>query len=313
MEILTTTTKVDAAVGIYYDRKLLLRAKPYLIHMQYGQQRPLPAKSGTTVKFRSYLKMATANVPLTEGITPAGMPVEKSDRTVQVKPYGSWTSITDMVELTVEDNVLNEATDILAEQYGETLDELTRDILAACASSTNATHGSNGQTPTELHKDDIDAIVKVLVVNDAEMLAPVVLPGSGVATSPLPPCYRALMHADLVDDLERCTNFQSFETYSKQQGIDIGEWGRVGRVRFSLSSKGHKNTTPTPDQYKVIILARNAYGIVRHKTGDVQTIYHDRKIAGGPLEQCATLGWKTMFAARILNDNFMHVLNVTHS
>ncbi|HNS90907.1 MAG TPA: N4-gp56 family major capsid protein [Deltaproteobacteria bacterium] len=86
---LTTTTEVPAAVAIFYDRELLANARAKLFHEKFAQTRNLPSKSGDTIKFRRYGTLTTATTPLTEGVTPAGQKLSKTDLLAKVSQYGS--------------------------------------------------------------------------------------------------------------------------------------------------------------------------------------------------------------------------------
>lgn len=315
-DTLTTTTQIDPAVSTYYDRKLLVRAKPYQIYTLFGQQRDLPAKSGNTIKFRRYTNLSTATIPLAEGIEPNGQRLAKTDITATPKQYGDFVHSTDVVDLTVEDKVLNETADLMAQQFGETIDELTRDVLAACSSYTDASNGSNGDVPTEITVEDIDAVKKTLRGNDARYITPLIRAGTGQGTSPIRPAFWAMTDVDIEDDIEKCTGFKSTANYPAQQSVLEAEIGNVKNVRFLTSSIGYVDSGASnlsADEYYVIIIGQYAYGLTKIKRGEAKWIYHEPKIAGGALEQYWTAGWKTWFIAKILNSNFMHVLRVTHS
>ena len=86
---LTTTTQVDAAVSTMYDRLLLMRARPHLIHLLFAQRRNLNKKSGNTIKFRRYTALSVTTTPLGEGNPPAGSQLAKTDLTAVVSQYGS--------------------------------------------------------------------------------------------------------------------------------------------------------------------------------------------------------------------------------
>ena len=171
---ITTTAEVDPAVSTFYDRVLLERALPFLIHDQFAEERNIPSKSGNTIKFRRYSALTTATTPLTEGQTPNGQKLAKTDLTAQIAFYGDFVTITDVIDLTVEDAVLTVEAELLGEQAGETRDELTKDMLAATASTTDATNGTNALTPTEMTKTDINNIVQVLLSNKAKMRTTVI-------------------------------------------------------------------------------------------------------------------------------------------
>lgn len=310
---LTTTQQVDPAVAVFYDRVLLERAKPELVHDKFAQTRPLPSKSGNTIKFRRYAALTPATTPLQEGVTPAGSQLSKTDLTAQIAFYGDFISITDVVDLTVEDPVLTEAAEILGEQAGQTIDALIRDVLVACASQSNASGGSNGKTPTEPAASDFDQVVKILKGANAKMISEVIPAGDGVGTVPIRPAYFAICHTDLIDALEAISGFKATAEYAQQGPVMEAEWGAYKNTRFLVSSVAHK-TEGTPDAYKVLVLGKNAYGITEITEGSLKNIVKPFGSAGtaDPLDQRATSGWKVAFTCRILNDSFMHVLNCTN-
>ena len=108
-DTLTTTSAVDPAVATWYDRVLLERAVPSLVHERFAQRRPLARKNGNTIKFRRYTNLSTATTPMAEGVNPPGQALAKTDLTATISFYGDFVHITDVIDLTVEDAVLTEA------------------------------------------------------------------------------------------------------------------------------------------------------------------------------------------------------------
>jgi len=308
-DALTTTTQVDPAVAIMYDRVLLDAAKPALVHEKFAQSRPLAKKSGNTIKFRRYANLTVAKTPLTEGVTPNGQLLSKTDLTAKISWYGDFVHITDVVDQTVEDEDWVVAAEKLGFQAGETRDELIRDILAACASSTNASSGSNGDTPTELTKADIDAVVKTLLGYNAKRMAPQIDASAKIGTGPIRKAYWGIIDADLVDDIEDVSGFKEISEYAGQNGVMEDEWGNTGNVRWLMTSKGYVSSST----YSLPIFGENAFAVTDLDGAAMSNIRKDYGHGDDPLNQRATSGWKMAFVARILNDEFMHILKVTHS
>lgn len=312
---ITTTTEVDPAVATFYDRVLLERALPFLIHDMFAQVRNIPAKSGNTIKFRRYSSLTTATTPLTEGQTPNGQKLAKTDLTAQVQFYGDFVTITDVIDLTVEDAVLTVEAELLGEQMGETRDELTKDMLAATASLTNATSGSNGDTPTEINKTDIQTVVSALLGNKARMLRNVVTAGRGQGTTPVRAAFWGTIHSDLITpDLEDVQEFLHTSKYPSQNDVLESEWGATGNVRWVYSTNAEKttgNSSNAADTYKLNIIGRNSYAITSITGGNVRNIVKNFGSGEDPLNQRATSGWKMAYVSRILNDSFNHILKVT--
>lgn len=311
---ITTVSVLPPAVREYYDRLLLMTAYPTLIHTKFAQKRMLPRKMGDTIVFRRYARLATVPIPLVDGVTPPGAPLSASDIKARVDFYGNYVTITNQVELTVEDRVLNESARLLAQNLGQTMDEVTRDVLASTSSVLQAANGGNGNTPTELTKLDIDIAVKTLLGNDAEMISQVVTGVDAFGTAPIRPAFWGYMDTDLLDDLEQVSNFQPTSSYPAQQTVLDAEWGATGNVRWLYTSVGSVSAAATP-VYNNFIIGKEAYAVVSlgSETGDFYIEPLGSAGSADPLHQRGTVGWQHPFVSRILNDSFMLNLMATHS
>ncbi len=144
MSNITTVAVLPPAVREYYDRLLLMTAYPQLVHTSFAQKRVLPEKMGDTIVFRRYARLETVPIPLVDGITPPGAPLSATDIKARVDFYGNFVTITNQVELTVEDRVLNESARLLAQNLAQTMDEVTRDVLSSTSSVLQCANGVNG-------------------------------------------------------------------------------------------------------------------------------------------------------------------------
>lgn len=310
----TTTAVLPPAVREYYDRLLLMTAYPALVHTRFAQKRTLPKKSGDTIVFRRYARLSTVPIPLVDGVTPPGASLSATDISARVDFYGNFVTITNQVELTVEDRVLNESARLLAQNLAQTMDEVTRDVLASTSSVLACANGSNGNTPTELTKADIDAAVKTLLGNDAEMISEVIEGRDAFGTAPIRPAFFAYLDTDLLDDLEGVSNFVSSSEYASVQRVLENEWGATGNVRWLYTSVGSVSSA-SPAVYNNFIIGKEAYAVVHlgSEAGDFYVEPLGSAGAADPLHQRGTVGWQHPFVARILNDSFMLNLTATHS
>lgn len=310
----TTTSQVSVVSSPFYDRLLLERAQPYLMHTLFAQKRPMPRKAGTQISFRRYAALSAATTPLSEGVAPAADQLSVTDITATTDQYGAYVEITDMVDATVEDSVVAEVLELQGEQLGLTVDNIVRDILSSTASAVNCSGGSNGNTPTEVVKSDIDSVVTTMLGNNAQYISEMVNPSTGNGTVPIPPSYFGLADSPVSDDLAAVSGFVSVQEYGQQGPVFQGEWGSTGRVRWLISSEG-KVTTESPVQYHMFILGKNAYGMTEIDGGGTEAIIKGfGQVGSDPLNQKSTVGWKMMgFVSRILNDNFIRNLECTHS
>lgn len=310
---LTTTDVINPGAELFYDKRLLQKARPRLVHLKYADRsRNIPRKHGATVKLRRYNRLVTATTPLVEGVTPNGQRLSKVDILATASQYGDFVHLTDVVDLTVEDPNLVIASEELGDQMGRTIDEIVRDILVSSASLVNASNGDNTETPTEISTKDVEKVELILRGNDAETFTQMIKAGAGVGTTPVPPAWRAILHTDLLLDLKDCTGYLKPVEYPSQTAVDEAEVGAVSETRFVSSTLCHK-TAGSPDKYKTAIIARHAYAHVPLDGGQTKNIVKGYGSGGtsDPLNQRCTSGWKTFFTARILNDNFIVLLHCT--
>ena len=305
---ITTTTEVDPAMGIFDERILLQPPFPKYVHAQFAHKYSIAAKSGNTIKMRRYSRFAAATTPITEGITPNGIKQSKVDLLATVSQYGDFVTITDVVDLTVEDPNIAIAVDRQSDQMQNTMDQLVRDTLANSASVTTAVSGV--ASSQDINADDIRLVRQILRANDADYITGRIAAGTGQGTSPIRQAYIAIADTDLEDDLEQVSGFKHVVNYAAQSGVFEAEWGSVGNVRFLTTTQGYLASS----DYFVPFIGKQAYGIVDIGGGNAKSIIKGFGSSGtaDPLNQRATVGWKMWQVARILNDLFIHNLKVTN-
>lgn len=315
----TTRTQIPEEVGNFYDRSLLERALPLLVHLKWGQIRDLPRNAGTKdIRFRRYGNLAAATTPLDEGETPAGKQLSVTDVNATVAAYGDFVTITDVLTYESQDPVLMETAELLGDQAGDTLDQLTRDILNA---GTEAVYSGTANTATnEVAAGDIITLANIntaiaaLKAANAKKITKQVDASTGYNTSPVRAAFIGLVAPEIgvqIRDLaETATKWIPVEKYSKQSGVIEGEIGSYQDVRFVETTNAKVKTglgTSGIDVYCTLILAANAYGLTRISGEAMRNIVKPLGSAGSadPLEQRATSGWKATFVAKILNEDFL--------
>jgi N4-gp56 family major capsid protein len=310
-DVLTTTSQVSPGLDTFYDRVILRSAYPRLVHLRWAQEAMLDQNSGTIYKWHRYDDLTDATTPLPEGIDPDAQALTNVGITAQIAFYGTYVKITDVVDLTNQDPVLTRiASDKLGRNEGKTFDTLMRDVLAATASQVNASGGSNGSTPTEITRSDIDAIVETLLDNDADFVSPMLSASTGQGTVPIRASFWGIIKSTIVMDLEACVGFVPVTGYSAHMGVDEAEWGSTGNVRWCHSSNA-KSVSGSPTVYPLPIIGKDAYGTVN--LGKTKNVVKGFDTAGSPLNRYATSGWIAPWAGRILNDLFMIQLRVSAS
>ena len=305
----TTGNDLSPEMKTYYSDYLIDNAKPKLVHDQFGQKHPIPKNGGKTIEFRKYSPLAKATTALTEGVTPDGNKLNVSTLTATVAQYGDYITLSDVLLLTAIDNNLVQATKLLGDQAGATLDTITRDILAG---GTNVQYGDGSVTArTNLvggaesgnHYLDVKSIrlaVRALKNQNAQQID-----GSWVG----------IIHPDCSYDLMSDPEWKYPHQYVDTDNIYEGEIGKVAGVRFVETTeakkwtKAAKNNTTAADRdvYSTLILGANAYGVTEVEGGGLQHIVKQLGSGGtaDPLNQRATAGWKAIKTAVRLVEQFM--------
>ena len=311
----TTTTQIPAEVNNFYDRTLLFRAVPLFVHTRWAQVRDIPRKAGTTtIKFRRYGNLTAATTALSEGITPAGSQLSVTDITATVLQYGDFVTITDVLDYSSQDPVLMEAAEILGDQMGDTLDQLTRDVLAA---GTNVYYAGSGHTlRTQVAAGELITLalvqktVRLLKNNKARRMTKMVDATTGYGTSSLNASYIGIVHPNTTFDLKGISTWVSIEKYSSTAGVMEGEVGKLDEVRFVETPNAKVFTAGGAagiDVYATLVFGSDAYGTTRISGEAMKNIVKPLGSAGtaDALDQRATSGWKATFVAKILNDAFL--------
>ncbi len=309
-----TTNNISPEVRVYFDRLLLKIATPALNYDKFAVRRTIPMNSGDTLVFRRYGTLNAATTPLIESITPPGTAASNMDFSAQISWYGAYMIVSDVVQYTVQDRVLNELTKILSLQLGLTLDTLIRDMMIGTASTVACSHGQNGLTPTEITDEDFMTVQKALRQGNAEFLTPIVEGSNQFGTAPCREAFWGFMSTDLEDDLERVSSFNAVANYSSQTSTLRSEWGQTRNIRWLTSTNGFHDNSANP-VYSSFVCGREAYGVVKLGAMQAQLIVKPLGSSGtsDAIDQRSSVGWKVPFATRLLNDNWLARVTSTHS
>lgn len=311
---MAATTKTQIAnINSFYSRDLLLRAQPLLIHNKFGMVKDIPQNNSDIIKFRRYANLNAATTPLVEGITPTGSQLSKTDISATLNWYGDYILLTDKLTMETEDPVRMETNEILADQAGDTLDQLCRDVMVA---GTNVIYTSTNTLRSQVAAGQVltsamvDTAEETLKNGKARFMTSFVDPSTGIATVPLPPCFIGICHVYTTKTIRAFTGYTAVEKYAQPGARMDGEIGRYGNTRFieTVNAKVFTGAGASSiDVYATLIIAKYAYGTSRMSGAALENIVKARGSAGAndPLNQRETSGWKASFTALILNDAFM--------
>lgn len=303
------TTQVPDAVSTFYDRSMLTKAKPLLVHTKYAQVRDIPKGSTDNIRFRRYSLLSAATDPLVEGVTPslATLAVTNVDATVQ--QYGNGVLITDKLSFTTQDPLLTEIADVLGENAGNTLDQLTRDELATTTTiqyASTAAANSDITSAMKITKSEVQEAVRTLKNNNAKKITSMVSASDGFNTAPIPAAFIGICHPNTTYDLKNIPGFIRVEEYGQKVAMP-GEVGSLDEVRFIETTNAKVRTAVgagSIDVYSTIIMGADFYAISRISGEAMKNIVEGPGGNADPLHQRQTSAWKATFVATILNDAF---------
>ena len=112
----------------FYDTELLENARTEMFYAQFAKRQPLPANHHGSVEWRKWNTFDRA-AKLKEGVIPTGQKFGVTTVTGAVDQYGTYTSITDKLELRAYDDVILGATEEMGASAAETQEKLIRDAL----------------------------------------------------------------------------------------------------------------------------------------------------------------------------------------
>jgi len=319
MALLTTTSDVQVNIKGHYDRNLLERALPLLVHDRFAQVRPIPKNAGTQITFRRYGSLAVAS-QLSEGVTPSGKKAQHSDVATSLVQFGDFLTYTDWLSMTSLDPTLAEFSSLLGEQAGDTLDQYHRDKMVAGTNVRYANDAANrSSVNTAPAASDLKAIIQILEGNNAKKVREKLSASTKVSTQGLRPAFIGITHTDCRQDFEAIPGFVPVEQYASSKDVMEGEIGEYKGVRFiattnakvhsgsgSATTNGMLNDGSNADVYVTMIVAQNYYGAVPLQKKSIQNIVKKMGSAGSndPLNQRGTSGWKAFTGGIILNDDF---------
>ena len=216
----------------FYDRQLLESAKTRFVHAEFGQKRPVPRNNGSHVNFRRWnlFDPNKAIEGLTEGETPTGQALSQTDVEVTVKQYGAYVEVTDLLDLTAYDNVINDSAELLGEQIGTVVEWVTRDAMCATSNVQYAGGAENRLALTSSKKLTVEEIRKAVRTLKKNKARPFCEDGRQ-------PHFVCICSPEATFDLQNDENWKNVSAYQNAEAIYSGEIGRLFGVVFVESTE----------------------------------------------------------------------------
>lgn len=285
---LTTSSGLSAEMKEYYSSYLLKLIQANLVHTQFGKKDSIPKNGGDTIEYRLFSSFPKVTEPLTEGVTPDGIPMQVATVKKTLDEYGAYSTHSDKLVLTAIDNIISEATEKHAESAVLSLDTLARNelnagtnVVYAQKDGTRATSRSELTAAHKLTYEDVAFMATMLKRNNAPTID-----GS----------YIAIIHPDVAQDIMTDDRWIDVQKYKNPEKIFNGELGKLHKVRFIESTEALcvKQGASNTGIYSTIFLGADAYHVIDVASAGVEIIVKPAGSAGtaDPLNQRSTVGWK---------------------
>ena len=303
----------------FYDTELLENARAEMFYAQFGKKQVLPANHGVTVEWRKFNTFARAQ-QLQEGVIPTGQQFGMSVKTGVINQYGTYTAVSDKLEMRAYDDVILGATEEMGASAAETQEVLIRDALLTntnvlyCDNITLAT-GAVAGTPTS--PAEMEATTVTMSVLTPAMVSKAVTKMKKDRVPKINGKYAAVIHPSIAHDLRNHKDWVEVHKYAATTEIFNGEIGELHGCRFVedtfapvLGGADYKNKAGTVT-YATYFFGRDGFGIIDPAEGGLQMIVKNKGEIGGPLEQFSTIGYKfeTNGATMLYTERVLRVMS----
>jgi N4-gp56 family major capsid protein len=297
-----TTSGLSQEMSTYYEKVFLARAEYEYIFNQGAQMRTQPANEGKTVVFTRHTPLATATTALTEGVNPAEVNLTATNVSATLSEYGNTVKISRFLSLTSIDANNKEKIEVVGQNMGETLDELTRNELFTGA-TTQLAGGKSVLTDVAitdvLSVAELRKAVRTLKVNKARRYQDRIAPWLGKVGP-----YTSY-------DLTTDSTFLSADIYDN--GADKlynGELGKILGVRLIESPNQYQSVnagTSNAEVFSNFIHGSDAFGCI-DLVGDKPQLYiipHTKTDSGNPAGRFSMVSWATSYVTKTLNSTWL--------
>lgn len=340
---ITTTTQIAAPVNVVLQREFLEKAKSRCPYFVGSKPASIAEHAGSfTAKWRRYDNLTPVSSALTALTGTESYPfrtavtASATDITKAVSKYGNHILLNEEVDVVNPSGQSMELAEVMGINAGQSLNRLQRDELEENATQIYANGAADANVNTVISATDIKYAVNLIDRNDGMKFTAMTVGSRNIGTAPIRDAYWGICHTDVEYDIRALTGFQDVVTYASQTETANGEFGTVGGVRFVTTSEGsidaNAGTTggsnvredgggSGADLYTVPIFGKAAVGSLGLGMEHVKEIYQAgdnlpgaimiKKAKGSagvadPLDELASLGWKSWHGAQILNSNWIY-------
>ena len=297
-----TTTGLSQEMSTFYDKVFLERAEYEYIFNQGAQMRSLPANEGKTVVYTRHTPLATATTALTEGVNPAEVNLSATNVSATLAEYGTTVKISRFLSLTSIDANNKEKIEVVGQNMGETLDQITRNELFTGATAqfagSKAALTDVGVTDV-LSVEELRKATRTLKLNKARRFQDRIAPWMGK------------LGPNTSYDLTKDATFLSADIYDNgAERLYNGELGKILGVRLIESPNQYEAVdagASDADIFSNFVHGSDAFGCI-DLVGDKPQLYiiPSTKIdSGNPAGRFSTVAWAASYVCKTLNSGWL--------
>lgn len=296
----STTGGLAQEVMTYYEKVFLARAEYELVMKEGGQIRTHATGQGRTVNFTRYNPLTVITDPLGEASNPVTCPINASTVAMTLSEYGMTTTHSKLLTMVSIDSGMKEKIELVGQNMGETLDQLTRNEL-----NTNGTsfYGNNANVASFTAGDTMDACDIRLMTRTLELNKAMLYP-DGLYIGKTDPYSKY----NLIGD----TTWVNAKTYSDVKGLYTGEMGELYQVRWLLNKNVLSGTEAASTassgvvRFYSFVHGNNSFGVYDlAKDQPKLYIIPNAVDSNSPAGRISYVSWAGSYACKVLNTTWV--------
>ncbi len=301
---------------------LLKRLQGLVLWERFIQVDALGKNKTRTKTWRRYNPFPDITAPLSEGVTPPGQELTYTDYNATLEQWGAVSKLTDVIQDTHTDPVLNQMFKLAGEQAAKTLERVRQNTFQGGSNVYYAgAVTSRATVDGPVQRGDLRKVTRAFGRFNIEMISEIIKASQKISTQPISSAYFAIGHTDLKPDLQGVSGYVPVAEYADSNMRIKGEVGAIDDIRFCLTSlatpwetSGASGTiylsggaavavAAQADVYPLCIFGRDfGAGVRLQGANAIQPIVlnPNNPAPGDELGQRGSVGWKTMQANVIL-------------
>ena len=322
----TQSTGLSGQYQTLFSKELLKYAKQVLVMDQFAQKIPFPKEAGaTSMRFfrpdvgnRSNVQTLSEGVPISvfreNTLTPITFTMAQFGEASRISDILSWTNLFNSLKMSTESmgqDAAQHADFYVTSQVVPNVNAANKHYSGGAANF----NALNALTPANSEMEITDLLWAMTRLTIAR--APYARGGQ----------YVAMIPPQLTFDLMQDPKFVESSKYGNQTGLFTGEIGKWYGVRIVQTTQpwteaGTDNTEGTFGTggtngtiYSSIVTGSQSYGtpvMAGQSPYDPKILMVTTPDSANPLNQFVTAGWKSYYAAGVLNDTWF-VVNRSHT